>query len=157
MSEAPESARTQRGRVGSRAVAGCGTAGALATLTCMLTCCLPAILLALGAGSSGAAGMAGMSHHQSHGTFGGLLHALHQISPALLIVSIVLVAGAFALRRPAAVVPALLAGVVLYVSVHAQPEPAVMYAGMALGYGTWIGLYLWTRRTRGRETPTECG
>jgi hypothetical protein len=76
-----------------------------------------------------------------------LLQTLHRISPALLIASMVLVAGAFAMRRRAAVLPALLAGAVLYVSVHGQADPAVMYAGMAIGYGGWLGLYLWTRRS----------
>lgn len=74
-----------------------------------------------------------------------MLDVLHRISPGLLLASIVLVAVAFAMRRRAAVLPALVAGAVLYLSVHGQPDPAVMYAGMALGYGAWIALYLWTR------------
>ena len=128
-----------------------GTAGVVAALTCTLACCLPAILVALGVGASAAAG----AGHAGHGTGGSsgwlaaLLDELHRISPVLLIVSIVLVTVAFALRRRAAALPALLAGVVLYLSVHGQGDPAVMYAGMALGYGAWIALYLWTRPRRG--------
>jgi hypothetical protein len=138
-------------RVGTR----CGAAGVLGALTCTLACCLPAILMALGVGAAGAS----MGGHDAHahgaaGTPGSLLHLLHRISPVLLIVSIVLIAGAFALRRPVAVIPALTAGAVLYLSVHGQTHPAVMYAGMAVGYGTWIGLYLWTRPDR-RSEPED--
>lgn len=124
-----------------------GLAGVAAALVCTLGCCLPAILVALGAGASAAAGMGHAAHGagESRGWFAEALDGVHRISPVLLIVSVVLVAGAFAMRRRAAVLPALLAGVVLYLSVHGQTDPAVMYAGMALGYGVWLGLYLWTR------------
>lgn len=121
-----------------------GVAGVIAALTCTLACCLPAILVALGVGASGVAGM-GHAAHGAGDSPGGLLAVLHRVSPVLLIASIALVAGAFAMRRRAAVLPALLAGVVLYLSVHGQADPAVMYAGMAIGYGAWIGLYFWTR------------
>jgi hypothetical protein len=119
----------------------------IAALTCTLACCLPAILVALGVGASAAAGTGHAAHGAggSPGWSGALLDVLHRNSPGLLIVSIALVAGAFAMRRRAAVLPALLAGVVLYLSVHGQADPVVMYAGMAIGYGAWIGLYLWTR------------
>lgn len=120
-----------------------GATGVVAALACTLGCCLPAILIAFGAGTAGMAGVG--EFHQDNGTLGGLLHVLHRISPGLLLVSIVLVAAAFALRRPIAVIPALLAGGVLYASMHGQPDPVVMYAGMAVGYGSWIALYLWTR------------
>lgn len=132
-------------RATTRAATRWGTAGVVAALACTLGCCLPAVLIAFGAGGA-TAGMAGMGEsHPAHGTLAGLLHVLHRISPGLLMVSIVLIAGAFALRRPIAVIPALLAGVVLYASVHGQSDPIVSYAGMAVGYGSWVGLYLWTR------------
>lgn len=124
-----------------------GVAGVIAAVACTLGCCLPVILVALGVGASAAAGMG----HAGHGSaepqswFAALLDVVHRISPGLLIVSVVLIAGAFAMRRRAAVLPALLAGAVLYLSVHGQTDPIVMYAGMALGYGGWIALYLWTR------------
>jgi hypothetical protein len=124
-----------------------GLTGVIAALTCTLACCLPAILVALGAGASAAAGAGHAAHGAggSRGWMGTLLDVLHRVSPGLLILSIALVAGAFAMRRRVAVVPALLAGLVLYLSVHGQTDPTVMYAGMVLGYGAWIGLYLWTR------------
>lgn len=123
-----------------------GVAGVIAALACTLGCCLPAILVALGVGASGVAGM-GHAGHSAGESRGALLDLLHRVSPALLIASIALVAGAFAMRRRAAVLPALLAGVVLYLSVHGQTDPAVMYAGMAIGYSVWIGLYFWARRS----------
>lgn len=124
-----------------------GVAGVIAAVVCTLGCCLPAILVAFGAGASAVAGVGHAAHggHEAQGWFAKALGAVHQISPVLLIASIVLVAAAFAVRRRAAVLPALLAGVVLYLSVHGQTDPVVMYAGMALGYAVWIALYLWTR------------
>jgi len=124
-----------------------GVAGVMAALVCTLGCCLPAILVALGAGASAAAGMGHAAHGAgpSGGWFAATVEVLHRISPVLLVASILLVAAAFAMRRRATVLPALAAGVVLYLSVHAQTDPVVMYAGMALGYGAWIALYLWTR------------
>lgn len=124
-----------------------GVAGVIAAVVCTLGCCLPAILVALGVGASAAAGMGHAAHGSSDspGWFAAALDMVHRVSPVLLIVSIVLVAGAFALRRRAAVLPALAAGAVLYLGVHGQSDPAIMYAAMALGYGAWIALYLWTR------------
>lgn len=80
-----------------------------------------------------------------HNAVGAALHLLHRVTPGLLIGSIILIAVAFALRRPVTVVPALLAGVVLYAATHVQSDPPIMYAGMAVGYGVWISLYVWTR------------
>ncbi len=122
-----------------------GIAGVIAALTCTLACCLPAVLVALGAGASAAAGAGHAAHGAGESRWAPVLEVLHRISPALLIVAIVLVAAALGMRRRAAVLPALAAGVVLYLSVHGQADPALMYAGMAVGYGAWIGLYLWTR------------
>jgi len=126
----------------------------IAALACTLGCCLPAILVAFGVGASAAAGAGHAAHGaaESGGWFAATVDVVHQISPVLLIVAIVLVAAAFAVRRRAAVLPALVAGVVLYLSVHAQSAPIVMYAGMALGYGVLIALYLWTRPRPGASS-----
>ena len=48
-----------------------------------------------------------------------------------------------------------IAGAVLYFSVHGQSDPTVMYAGMALGYGAWVTLYLWTRSRGSCEASTR--
>lgn len=128
-----------------------GVTGLIAALVCTLGCCLPAILVALGVGASAAAGVGHAAHGagEAGGRLPEMLDVLHRISPVLLIVSIVLVAAALGMRRRSAALPALAAGVVLYLSVHGQAEPIVMYAGMALGYGVWLGLYLWTRPQAG--------
>lgn len=133
-----------------------GAAGVLAALTCTLACCLPAILVALGVGASAVAGAGHAGHGAvpSRGWLNVVLDALHRASPVLLIVSIVLVATALGLRRRVAALPALVAGAVLYFSVHGQADPAVMYAGMAVGYGVWVALYLWTRPKGG---AAACG
>ena len=114
-----------------------GLAGSLACATSM-------VLVALGVGASAAAaGMASMNQpaRPQH----GLLGLLIRIGPALLIASIVLVTVAFALRRPQAAAPALLAGAVLYVGMYAQSNQAIMYGSIAVGYAAWIGTYLWVR------------
>lgn len=131
-----------------------GVTGVIAALVCTLGCCLPAILVALGVGASAAAGMGHAAHgaREAGGWLPEMLDVLHRISPVLLIVSIVLVAAALGMRRRAAALPALAAGVVLYLSVHGQTEPVIMYAGMALGYGVWLGLYLWTRPRAGGDS-----
>lgn len=148
-----------RERSGGRKPAGrrFGMLGVLTALTCTLACCLPAILVVLGVGASAAAGAGHAAHgaSASPGGFAAALAVLHRISPVLLIVSIALVAAAFAVRRRAAVLPALIAGAVLYFSVHGQSDPTVMYAGMALGYGAWVTLYLWTRSRGSCEASTR--
>jgi len=49
-------------------------------------------------------------------------------------------------------VPALLAGAVLYAGRYAQPDLAVMYASIAIGYAVWVALY---RRVRGVAPPQQ--
>lgn len=121
-----------------------GTAGVAGSVAGSVACMVSMGLVAVGVGSSAAAaGMAGMS--TSGDTPSGLLGALVRIGPVLLIVSIVLVTVAFALWRPLGAVPALIAGVIMYAGMYAQPSLAVMYASLALGYATWIGLFLWLR------------
>lgn len=52
---------------------------------------------------------------------------------------------AFALRRPVAAVPAVLAGAVLYAGMYTQSNQALMYGSIAVGYAAWIGTHLWVR------------
>jgi len=107
------------------------------------------VLVALGVGTSAAAtGMAAMSGTgpgpgAPHGALGMLL----RIGPWLLVASALLVTAAFGLtRRPATAILALLAGALLYAGMYAQPNLAVMYAAIAVGYTAWGALYLWVRR-----------
>ncbi len=130
--------------------AAAGAAGGLGSLACAISM----ILAGLGVGASAAsAGMAGMD--QPGSTPRGLLGLLRHAGPALLIASIVLVAVALALRRPATAFPALLAGAVLYVGMYSQSNAAVMYTAIALGYTAWAGLFLWTRRHSSHEEARQ--
>ena len=124
-----------------------GTAGSVA-------CGVSMILIAAGvSASAAAAGMAAMSGTGAgapHGVLGVLLRA----GPWLLVVSVLLVTAAFALtRRPAAAIPALLAGAVLYAGMYRQASLPVMYASIAVGYTAWIALYLRVRRGHHRPAP----
>ncbi len=132
--------------------AAAGAAGGLGSLACAISM----ILAGLGAGASAAsAGMAGMN--QPGSTPHGLLGLLRRAGPALLIASIVLVTVALALRRPAAAVPALLAGAVLYAGMYSQSNAALMYTAIALGYTAWAGLFLWTRKRSRHEARQGSG
>ena len=92
------------------------------------------VLAGLGVGTSTTAvGMAGMERASTapHGLLG------------LLIASAALVAVAVALLRPAAAIPALLAGAVLYAGMYAQPNRTVTDASIAVRHAGWAALYLW--------------
>jgi len=128
--------------------AGRFSAGALGLVGTM-ACGASMVLVALGVGASAAAtGMAAMSG-TGPGAPHGVLGVLLRIGPWLLVASVLLVAAAFALgRRPVSALPALLVGALLYAGMYAQPNLAVMYAAIAVGYTAWGALYLWVRRAR---------
>ena len=72
----------------------------------------------------------------------------------MLVVSVLLVTATFGpTRRPATAILALLAGAVLYAGMYIQPNLAVMYVSIAVGYAAWGALYLWVRR--GRDSPAR--
>lgn len=123
----------------------CTRAADAAGLTGALVCGSSMVLAGLGVGTSttagGTVGMTGMD--RASGPTHGLLGLLVRVGPGLLIASAVLIAVAFALRRPGAAVPALLAGAVLYAGMYAQPNRTVMYLTIAVGYAGWAALYLW--------------
>ena len=96
--------------------------------------------------ATGMTGMAGMTG-PGPGAPGGMLGVLVRAGPWLIVASALLVAAAFALtRRPVTVVPALLAGAVLYAGMYAQSSLPVMYASIAAGYLAWAALALWAVR-----------
>ena len=119
------------------------SAGALGVLGSM-ACTASMIAAAVGVGGAAAAtGMTGMPATGS-GHPGGALGALARIGPWLIVVSVLLVAAAFALTyRPVTAIPALVAGAVLYAGMYAQNTLPVMYASIAVGYLTWSALALW--------------
>ena len=110
-------------------------------------CTASMIAAAVGVGGAAAAtGMTGMTATGS-GHPGGALGALVRIGPWLIVVSVLLVAAAFALTyRPVTAIPALVAGAVLYAGMYAQNSLPVMYASIAIGYLTWAALALWAAR-----------
>jgi hypothetical protein len=91
---------------------------------------------AKGAGSS-MAGMSGMGSSSSSGgaasRYPGWLDALIRFGPEILVISVVLLTLAVALRRPAAAVPALVGGAILYLGMYGQQNLAVMYVAMIIG------------------------
>ncbi len=81
---------------------------------------------------------------------GGLLGVLVTIGPELLVVSVLLVAVSFALRRPVAALPALIAGALLYWGMYSQASVVVMYVTIVVAYLAWAAIYVWNR-TRPRR------
>lgn len=127
-----------------------GTLGAAGSVACGISMILIAAGVGASAAATGMAAMSGTGAGAPHGVIGVLL----RVGPWLLVVSVLLVTAAFALtRRPAAAIPALLAGAVLYVGMYRQASLSVMYASIAVGYTAWIALYLLVRRGHHRRTP----
>jgi hypothetical protein len=124
-------------------------AGALGTLACV-----GAMLLAIAglAGAGVSAGMAGMGGHRERDAAAGdgLLGFLLDRGPLILVLSIAAVVSSFALRRRAAVLPALAAGGLLYWGMYGQDRVAVMYVSLALGLAVWVLTAGWAaQRPRG--------
>ena len=137
-----------------------GVLGLVGTTACGASMVLVALGVGTSAAATGMAAMAGTGPGAPHGALGVLL----RIGPWLLVVSVLLVTAAFGLtRRPATAILALLAGALLYAGMYAQPNVAVMYAAIAVGYTAWGALYLWVRRDhcnpvrtiRAAEPPIE--
>lgn len=134
-------ARASRG-LRSRAGAGSvGLLGVVGSVACTAAMVAP-VIGAVGAGAAASTGgMEGMTGPARGGLFGFLIDC----GPFILVASIVLVTVSVALRRPAAALPALAAGALLYWGMYAQPSLPVMYLTLALGFAGWAAAYLWTR------------
>ena len=133
----------------------CAVAGGLGALACSVSMTLAALgIIGTAASASGSiAGMAGMSattsgQTASSGLFGSLVRFLVQVGPPLLIISVVAIAVSLGIRRRAAVIPALLAGGVMYAGMYLQSGAPLMYAAIALGLVSWTSLFFWTQRER---------
>ncbi len=146
----------------------CAVAGGFGALACSVSMTLAALgLLGTAAAASGSmVGMGGMGAGNSgelasSGPSGSLVRFLIQAGPPLLIISVAAITVSIGLRRRAAVIPALLAGAVMYAGMYLQSGVLVMDASIALGLIGWISLYIWTRRwhqprlrPEGSEGPT---
>jgi hypothetical protein len=99
----------------------------------------------MGSGSSG--------QPASRGLVVSLIRFLVQVGPPLLIVSVAAITVSLGLRRRAAVIPAVLAGAVMYAGMYLQSAVPLMYASIALGLIVWTSLYVWTQRRQPRLRP----
>lgn len=119
------------------------TAGTLGGIACSGTMILAAAGVIGAAGASGATSMsmAGMGHDSTRG--GGVVSRfLLDNGPTILVVSIVLVTLALALRGRAASVAATFVGAAMYWGMYVQADGTIMYVTIAVGLITWLGLIL---------------
>jgi len=146
-------------RASGRARVASGVAGTCGSFACVAAMVLPLVGLAgagAAAGAQAAGGsMAGMGPATTTATSGashpgGVLGALVTYGPELLVVSVLLVAASFALRRPVAALPAVVAGALLYWGMYAQASVALMYVTIVVAYLAWVAVYAWVR-TRPRS------
>lgn len=115
-----------------------GILGIAGSLTCTATMLVPA---------AGAATMATMSDQDAD----GLLGALIEFGPPILIASILLFAVSVTIRRPSAALPAIIAGALMYWGMYDQPSYPVMYITLAVGFSAWALTFLWARSARTSE------
>ena len=136
----------------------CAVAGGVGALACSVTMTLAALgVIGLAAAASGSmAGMEGMGsgssgQTSSSGLLGSLVRFLVQVGPPLLIISAAAIGVSLGMRRRVAVIPAVLAAVVMYAGMYLQSGVPVMYAAIIFGLIAWISLYIWTERPQ----PTQ--
>ena len=79
---------------------------------------------------------------------GGIDGFLIREGPTILVVSMVAVALAFAIQRRAALIPAVLAGGLLYWGIYEQDDLTLMYVTSGVGLLMWVATYFWLRRRR---------
>ncbi len=131
----------------------CAVAGGFGAVACSVSMTLAALgIFGSAAAASGSMlGMGGMDagdsgEPASSGPLGSLIRFLVQVGPPLLILSVAAITVSLGLRRRAAMIPALLAGAVMYTGMYLQSGVPLMYASIALGLTGWISLYIWTQR-----------
>jgi len=106
------------------------------------------------AAASGAmAGMEGMSAGNSaqpvsSSAVASLIRFLAQVAPTLMLISVAAITVSLGLRRRAAVIPALLAGAVMYAGMYLQSGVPLMYGSIVLGLSLWTFLFVWTQAWR---------
>ena len=126
----------------------CAVVGGVGALACSVSMTLAAVGVVGAAAVSGS--MAGMSGHTiqpgSTSPVSSPVRFLIQVGPPLLIFSLAAISVALGIRRRVAVIPALVAGVVMYAGMYLQSRVLVMYAAIAFGLIAWISLYIWTER-----------
>jgi hypothetical protein len=135
----------------------CAVAGGIGAVACSLSMTLAALgIIGTAAAASGSmANMGSGSSGQpaSSGLVRSLIRFLVQVGPPLLIISVVAITVSLGLRRRAAVIPAVLAGAVMYAGMYIQSAVPLMYASIALGLIVWTSLYVRTQRRQPRTRP----
>jgi hypothetical protein len=135
----------------------CAVVGGIGAVACSLSMTLAAwgIIGTVAAASGSMANMDSGSSGQtaSSGRFGSLIRFLVQIGPPLLIISVAAITVSLGLRRRAAVIPAVLAGAVMYAGMYLQSAVPLMYGSIAVGLIVWTLLYVWTQRRQQRLRP----
>ena len=119
----------------------CGALGIGGAILCSLTMVAPA--LGLIAGQAARSSMGGMSGSASAGQaqLPAWWEAIVRLGPEILVVSVLLVALAVALRRHVAALPAIAGGFILYVGMYVQPSLVVMEAATLLGIALLVLAY----------------
>ncbi len=133
----------------------CAVAGGLGAVACSVSMTLAALgIIGTGAAASGSlAGMEGMGagnsgQPASSGPVSSLIRFLVQVGPPLLIISVAAISVSLGMRRRSAIIPAILAGALMYAGMYLQSGAPLMYAAIALGLVVWTSLYIWTQRRR---------
>jgi len=119
----------------------CGALGLGGAILCSLTMVAPA--LGLIAGQAARSSMGGVSGSASAGQaqLPTWWEAIVRLGPEILVVSVLLVALAVALRRHVAALPAIAGGFILYVGMYVQPSLVVMEAATLLGIALLVLAY----------------
>ena len=137
-----------------------GALGILGSLACSVAMLMALVgLLGAGVASSAAstgdmAGMAGISsapgpwpqNSSLPAPLLTLLFVLFQSGPAILVVSIVAIGLAVASRRRVALVPVVMAGLLLYWGMYLQSTRLVMYSAVAVGLAALFAAYFLSMR-----------
>ncbi|GAC1527959.1 MAG: hypothetical protein NVS2B16_35840 [Chloroflexota bacterium] len=133
--------RETPGRKNMLIAAWSGALGLVGTLLCSLSMVAPALgLITFQGARSSMAGMSNagaVSQAQIPGWWTSVMH----LGPHILVLSVVLVVLAVAVRRPLATMPAISGGVVLYLGMYVQPGLMTMKAAMVIGTGLLVLAY----------------
>lgn len=108
-----------------------GALGIAGAILCSLSMIAPTIGLIAAQGLRSPGGMS--SSATGHTQLPSWWEILLRLGPEVLIASVLLVVLTLAFRRPVAILPAIIGGLILYLGMYAQPSSTVMYATTAVG------------------------
>ncbi len=137
-----EPAKPGQGHASRRLTACGGAAGIGGTVLCSASMAAPALgLVAAARPSMSQAGQAGVT--QAPGWFTAFSH----LGPEILVLSILVMLVAVALRRWTWVLPVIVGGIILYLGMYVQPNLALMCTSMVAGMGLLVAAYVASLRT----------